>query len=382
MMPPGITKLADGTFLVKFRFRDKVTRMPMTRSRKLTANGKPITSRAEAMRIREELIREVERELSIKESPLWKDVIAECIESYILDQTWQSDTAYDYKTTVECYTLPQWEKLRVKDISPHMILNLFQGEVSAKSIGTRIKLKKILNRIFEYSREKSYIPANPMPGLRFRKDFKLKPYIKEEDVIRLLKTTEAQGWEWYPIVAMGIFTGIRSGELYAMKWDSIDLERRLIKVHKSWSRRSGLKNTTKGHADRLVVISSDLAPLLQELRRKNPEADFVLPRVKSWGNGEQAKQLKRKLRELKIPEVNFRDLRATWTTLLRNHGANDAQIQKMGGWRRSETMDIYNRSAGIDITGSMDGFCILSKRVPRYPSGPLTIAESEPPTTD
>ncbi|MCM0606939.1 MAG: tyrosine-type recombinase/integrase [Xanthomonadaceae bacterium] len=42
---------------------------------------------------------------------------------------------------------------------------------------------------------------------------------------------------WYPIWALALMTGMRSGELYALSWKDIDWENNLITINKAWDGR-------------------------------------------------------------------------------------------------------------------------------------------------
>lgn len=70
---------------------------------------------------------------------------------------------------------------------------------------------------------------------------------------------------------------MRSGELYALTWEKVDLDNRRIKIDCSWNSKDGFKSTKSGH-DRWVEIAAPLDPILRELKEKNESPPFVLPR--------------------------------------------------------------------------------------------------------
>lgn len=115
--------------------------------------------------------------------------------------------------------------------------------------------------------------------------------------------------------AVALMTGLRNGELYALQWENVNLERKQIIVNCSWSSKDGFKSTKSGN-DRIVEIPNPLLPLLRELKLKSAESDFVLPRLNRWDRGEQAYDLRLFLRSNCLPEVRFHDLRASWATWL------------------------------------------------------------------
>ena len=144
---------------------------------------------------------------------------------------------------------------------------------------------------------------------------------------------------------------MRNGELYALEWDKVDLERRIIKVDCSWNNKDGFKSTKSGD-DRVLEIPAPLLPVLQELKLKSAGSSFVLPRLSKWDKGEQARELRIFLKLVGLPEICFHDLRATWATWLLSKGVAPSKVMAQGGWREMKTMMIYMRKAGIDIIGS------------------------------
>ena len=61
-----------------------------------------------------------------------------------------------------------------------------------------------------------------------------------------LNQAKIMGCDWYPHRTLAIYTGMRNGELYALTWDKVDFENKMILVDSSWSKRNGLKSTKSG----------------------------------------------------------------------------------------------------------------------------------------
>ena len=133
------------------------------------------------------------------------------------------------------------------------------------------------------------------------------------------------------------------------------MKRKLVTVQscKSNMKISGL---TKGRYWRTVPISSNLRNLIMELLAK-PESKtmpHVLPRSKDWNNGDQAVPLKTFLRSIKIKPVKFHALRACFATQMLASGVSAPIVMKIGGWKKSSTMDIYLDLFGVDTKGATE----------------------------
>ena len=154
---------------------------------------------------------------------------------------------------------------------------------------------------------------------------------------------------WFAVWAMALYTGMRNGELYALKWSSVDLNKRMIVVSESWHRLNGFKDTKSGD-DRIVEIAESLLPFIEELYQ-NKNSDFVLPRIPTWDQGDQARVLRAFLEEINLPRIRFHDLRASWATVMLSKGVEPIKVMSMGGWTDLKTMQIYIRKSGINIQG-------------------------------
>lgn len=149
---------------------------------------------------------------------------------------------------------------------------------------------------------------------------------------------------------------MRSGELHALTWDQIDLEKNVILVDRSYDSNVKKVGPTKVRYWRTVPINSSLRKLILDLKR-NPvllNSGFVLPRSKDWDNGDQAVPLKNFLRSIKLKAIKFHALRACFATQMLANGVSAPIVMKIGGRKKSSTMDIYLRLAGVDTKGATD----------------------------
>ena len=185
--------------------------------------------------------------------------------------------------------------------------------------------------------------------------------VLNEDEIKLLltKAKEAEN-EWYPVWATAIFTGMRSGELFALKWDSVDIENRKIVVREAWDSKNGYKPYPKNKHHRIFEIPKPLIPILRELTL-NRSSDFVLPRIIKWERGGQARELQFFLFQIGLKHMRFHDLRSTYCTILLNRGVEPAKVMMLAGFADLKTLGIYLRKGGILIKGAtspLDNFII------------------------
>lgn len=363
----GIKKNPDGTYRVSYSQRHPITRQAKSLSRYRNDKGQPITALAEAKRIRDDLIRQLNDQLKRSVCPSWKQACEDVIAYKIGTTEWTLKTASIYEVCLRSYTYERWGERLVDSFTPQEIRNLILEEMKDSSVSHQKNLLKYIKAVFTYCSDNGFIKGSPVPTIKFKASKKLTAVLTGVQVEKLLNSAKELEHHWYPIWAIACYTGMRSGELYALSWEQVDFDRRKIKVDRAWNSKDGFKSTKSGH-DRWVEVSPHLMPVLTELKLKAGDSPFVLPRIHEWDRGEQARVLKAFLIGLNLPLIRFHDLRASWATIMLGMGIEAAKVMKMGGWSDLKTMERYLRLSGIETQGIVDD---LELHNPRREAGEL-----------
>lgn len=202
---------------------------------------------------------------------------------------------------------------------------------------------------------------SPTEGVPFGVAKQGKPplILTKDDLVKLLESARAASHEWFPHWSMASLTGMRSGELFALRWSDIDLASNLINVSRSYNGRLKREKCPKNGDSRKVPINTGLRVLLDELRAANHDSEFVLPRVGYWRRGEAAKPLRAFCAAIGVPSITFHTLRACFATHLLQAGASVPTVQAICGWKEIDVMNRYVRLAGIDVAGGTDALDYL-----------------------
>ena len=148
---------------------------------------------------------------------------------------------------------------------------------------------------------------------------------------KFLKEAKEVNHRFYDIWVVALMTGMRSGELYALKWSDIDFDARIISVSKQWTSKNGF-GPTKTRLSRVVPISEELLGFLKGLKLKiGNESEFVLPHLTEWTHGDQAKVIKDFCTAIQVTPIKFHDLRATFITNLLSRGESLARVMSIVG---------------------------------------------------
>ena len=282
----------------------------------------------------------------------------------------QKDPHYiqNHVSRLNLYTKPWLDQVASELTKGDGRLVLSQAKASGAGEAVLKKIKSSVNVVFKWAIEEKLVTGvqtSPTEGVNVSVKVEKIPQILTLDEIKtFLKGAKEEQNPWYPIWSFAFLTGMRSGELKALQWKDIDLERRIISVSKSYnSVKRAIKGTKAGYW-RNVPISGDLQEILtglQESRSCEPD-DFVLPRTGGWGYGEAGKVLRVFLKKYGINKhVVFHTLRACFATHMLASGVDQATVMKIGGWKDIKTFQIYVRLAGVEVKGATDVLQVLPK---------------------
>lgn len=323
-----------------------------------------LKSETEAKREEKKLIKKLSMEAQKYdgEGLCWKDIV----------ELWKQEVNAGYlgavsKRSVDGYLsiinkwTHHWNELQATTLNRSDARNLIKMlEKANLSHAYQKKVKNVINKVYEWGIEFGYISgvkASPLKGIVLDKgETKVPDILSLEEIKKFLTAANAVGSKWYSIWSFAILTGMRSGELHALTWDQLDIEKKLILVDRSYDSNSKTVGPTKARYWRTVPINDSLLRLIMDLK-KDPvlvSQSHVLPRIKDWDNGDQASPLKNFLRSINIKPVKFHALRACFATQMLANGVSAPIVMKIGGWKKSSTMDIYLRLAGVDTKGATD----------------------------
>lgn len=203
--------------------------------------------------------------------------------------------------------------------------------------------------------------VGPDRGIR-----KTKVYLYPDEFLRLVAAPRV-ALRWRRVFAIATYMYLRAGEMNALRWEDVDLDRGIILVHRSANRVTGELKATKTSTSRRVPIERELLPLLRAMHDEargdgpSPKADARLVRVNVTD-----RKLSRKLRrclelanvtrtEL-FPEndgrapktrkpITFHDLRATGITWMAVRGDEPLRIKQRAGHSTFSTTEGYIREA-------------------------------------
>ncbi len=204
-------------------------------------------------------------------------------------------------------------------------IKLMEKKLAPKTVNNIIGLAKT---ILETAIEWDLLKTNPFRRVKLAKRIP-QPYAywSTHEVDRFLSYAKAHDHYMYELVSIAIHTGMRRGEILALRRDQLDFDRRLITVSRNYDET--LKKDfefTKSKRIRHVPMNDHVYSIL--LNRKPWPA---LERVFEKQYNQLFYPFKRLCREAKVKVIRFHDLRHTFASLLVMNGVSIESVSKLLG---------------------------------------------------
>lgn len=280
-------------------------------------------------------------------NPLFPDVVDIWFSEHRLKI--EESTAYNYQKAIP-EVKQRFQGIAVRDITAEMIYDYLQY---LKSQSLRPTYPKIYCSIVKMSLQCAvkygYINYNPADDVQFigRTRTEIFPY----DVYEISKLLSVDGPDWVrDAIFIAFHTGMRPGEIFALKWSDIDFQFGFISVQRSISRASSKTKLTKTPAGmRRIDIDSRLREYLGDMREKAcPDKSFVFPSP-PLGHHEYrvpwnlAPELRKMCALAEIEYRRFYTFRHTHATVLLSMGIHPKIVQeRLGHTDVKVTMEIYS----------------------------------------
>jgi len=259
--------------------------------------------------------------------------------------------------------LPDLGKYRLDKINTS-ILQDWKNQLSEDGlqIGTLKTYYKEVNALFNYAVKMRYLPLNPVKFIgNFKEVYfetsqdKLHYYTKEE-FLKYIKEAKQSiktltDWDYYVFFCIAFYTGMRKGEIHALKWSDIDGN--IIHIRRSVCQKvkgGDLETPPKNKSSyRDLQMPQPLITVLTEHKARQKEVKEYIDDLRICG-GEKCLRdttLEKKntafAKAAELPHIKIHDFRHTHASLLVNEGINIQEIARRLGHTNVEiTWKIYS----------------------------------------
>ena len=279
-------------------------------------------------------------------------------------------TAERYGEIVRNFLVPGLGNLQLAKLGPTVIQAVYNGwatqgrrdgKPGGLSARTRRHIHRILSSALARAVEHQLIARNPCDVFRKRLpkvERREMATLTAEQSARLLETLRHSHIYWPVLLALA--TGARRGEVLALRWRNVDLDRGTIRIVESLEQtKAGLRfKSPKTNRSRAITLPSYAIEELRRLRREQAEdllalgvrqADNTLVCARRDGDPLQPQSLTHEFPRFlprlwkDFPRVRFHDLRHTHATQLLLSGVHPKVAQeRLGHTTVTTTLDLYS----------------------------------------
>lgn len=246
---------------------------------------------------------------------LFETAAAEWLRFVEHDRRRKPTTVRGYRILLQTHLLPRFADHLLTEISTEQIERWVGGLALADT--TRVKLIVCLSGIYHRARRVwgiTYDPVDDVQRPRVKRSYDLLVYSPKEVLELAAAATSRQD---AAIFLTAAFTGLRMGELLALEWRDVDLERRVLRVRGSWS---GSEITLpKGGKVRSVPVAPRIAEALGALSPAIPHGLVFRGPSGHLDRSALRRRYRKAQRAAGLRGLRFHDLRHTFATTMVGH---------------------------------------------------------------
>jgi integrase len=272
----------------------------------------------------------------VRTGATFADAAAEFLRYAEHDRAIKPSTLRGYRSIVDAYLLPAFGSRPVEGITSaeveHWRAGLEAG-ASGKRISnsTRNRILVLMNGIFRRAVKVYGLPFNPVAAVerqrvRYSGDIEV---FSPEEVLGLVRAAPSE--QDGAVYLTAAFTGLRRGELLALRWRDVDFAGETIRVRSSYA--GGQVTAPKSGKVRSVPMAPDVSQVLARLagrERFTADDDLVFPG--QAGDYLDGSALRRRyavaLKRAGLRPLRFHDLRHTFGTRM----IGVADIRRVQEW--------------------------------------------------
>jgi integrase len=255
---------------------------------------------------------------------------------YKRDRKIKLSTQIDYEHMVDRMKKIFGEKfgarVKLEDVTPEMVEG-FRDALVAEDLSDRTvnKYLTVLHGLFVWAQRRYKLPTNPVANVERRPHAKRGniDVFSREEVLALVRVAASE--QDGTIYLTAAFTGLRLGELLALRWRDVDFTNSAIHVRQSFT--NGRVDTPKSGQERTVPMADEVAEALAKLEKRDHDTtDDDLVFCGTQGGHLAGHRLrdryKAALKDAGLRELRFHDLRHTFGS----HAIRAADSREVMEW--------------------------------------------------
>ena len=264
-----------------------------------------------------------------------------------------------YALSIRRFVVPAWGARPISAVGHGDVVRWIQ-QLSASDLApaTVRHAHRVVSMMFDLAVGDGRVGRNPARDVRLPRVVAAeKRFLTGEQVERLAR---ASG-QYEPLVRFLSYTGLRWGEVAALRWRNVDLDRRRVHVVQAMTEIRGrvVLGTPKNHQRRTVPVPAYLARDLQVAAAGRGPDDLAFPAPEGGHlrNGSfRSRFFRQAAASVGLDGLTPHELRHTAASLAIASGANVKAVQRMLGHASAAmTLDVYAGLFADDLDAVAEG---------------------------
>lgn len=279
-------------------------------------------------------------------------------------------TIEGYESILSYHLLPYFKNKRIRSITT-IDVNIFFDSLAKEGLAVKTKrnIRNVLNGIMVLAVQENVIGFNPLTKIPVFRETKKenRRALTGGEVRQLLHALDAYyekkknyknvNMLIYPYVYLAIYTGARRGELCALTWDDIDIEKCTVSINKSINEHLDIEVPKTTNAYRVNVIPKDVMAKLLPFKDRKCNKVFHTCTGEYIKPSNIARAFRNILKFSALPHICLHELRHTHATLALRAGVPITDISKqLGHASISTTLDFYSHASNESSENVVKGF--------------------------
>jgi integrase len=344
-----------------FRRTDSTRKKPWVAQVTIDGKTKPIgyfKTEAEALAAKNKALRELEQATWVAHS---SQTLAEYM-NYWLEHVHKGtialSTYQDYRGMIDLHIIPALGRIHVQKLTMRQV-QMFCSSLQEKLSPGRVRnIHALLHSAIDHAVKEGLVARNVSEDVRLpHEEEKERVVLNVEQADQLLKVASVP---WLKVaLTVAVTTGMRRGEIVALKWSDLDLANRYLQVRRNLIELRGRGLYEKGpkttHSRRKITLPFFVVEMLKEHKANQEEIrraagnDWIeRDLIFCTENGDYIKPhrlsraFKRLLKQANLPSMRLHDLRHSAFTILLAMGVPAKVVQEIAGHSHiSTTLGTY-----------------------------------------
>ncbi|MGH9685307.1 MAG: tyrosine-type recombinase/integrase [Candidatus Acidiferrales bacterium] len=245
--------------------------------------------------------------------------------------------------------LPIMGGLPIEQVTPARLDQVFTALRGEGLTGATInRYRSLIGSIYSWAIATERATINPVTGVkRYKETAGRVRYLLADEEKKLRERIRATCPDREDELDLALYTGMRRGEQFTLKWRQVDLER-------------GILNVVGKTGERHIIVNSSARAALERLKGRTGNSEYVAPEASAERQDDSRRWLENALRSAGISDFHWHDLRHTFASRLVMAGVDIRTVQVLLGhasivmtMRYSHLSPDHRQAAAEKIGGSL-----------------------------